>query len=156
MSPDAYSLVKLLHIVAVILFLGNVSLGLFWVAHAERTHDPRLIAHAMHGVIRSDRWFTTPGVLLILAGGIGAAYLGGLKLLGVGWIAWSIGLFTLSGLVFGAGIAPLQRRIAALAASASPDLALLERLLRRWHGLGWLSVLPLWLAVAAMVLKRPL
>ena len=69
----SYSIYKFLHLVAVVLFLGNATLGLFWVAHAERTHDARLIAHAMDGIIRADRWFTWPGVILILAAGVGAA-----------------------------------------------------------------------------------
>jgi uncharacterized membrane protein len=149
-----YAVFKLLHLVAVVLFLGNTTLGLFWVDHAERTRDPKLIGHAMHGIIRSDRWFTMPGVFLILIGGVAAAMLGNLRLLSTGWIAGSIVMFSLSGLVFGVFLAPLQRRIHADAAHAVDSRAL-EPLLRRWHRLGWLSVLPLWLAVAMMVLKWP-
>ena len=156
MAIDAYSLAKLVHVAAVVLFLGNVTLGLFWVSHAQRARDARLVAHAMQGIIRSDRWFTLPGVLLITAAGFAAAAFGGLKVLRVGWIAWSIGLFALSGAVFGMGLAPLQRRIVAAARADGADYATLEPLLRRWHALGWLAVLPLWLAVIAMVLKRPL
>ena len=156
MAIDSYSLAKLVHLVAVVLFLGNVTLGLFWVSHAQRTRDPRLVAHAMEGIIRSDRWFTVPGVLLIIAAGFAAAAFGGLKVLRVGWIVWSIGFFTLSGAVFGMGLAPLQRRIVAAARADGAGYAVLEPLLRRWHTLGWVSLLPLWLAVAAMVLKRPL
>ncbi|HVF36248.1 MAG TPA: DUF2269 family protein, partial [Candidatus Saccharimonadia bacterium] len=104
MAIDSYSLAKLVHLVAVVLFLGNVTLGLFWVSHAQRTQDPRLVAHAMEGIIRSDRWFTVPGVLLIIAAGFAAAAFGGLKVLRVGWIVWSIGFFTLSGAVFGMGL----------------------------------------------------
>ena len=35
-----YLALKLLHIVAVILFLGNITTGLFWHAHAARTKQP--------------------------------------------------------------------------------------------------------------------
>lgn len=150
----SYALYKLLHLAAVILFLGNATLGLFWVAHAERTRDPALVAHAMRGIIRADRWFTVPGVVLIVAAGIAAASSGGLKLLAVGWIAGSIGMFSLSGLVFAFALAPLQGRIVATA-SNTPDFAALAGMLRRWHAIGWLAVLPLWLAVAMMVLKWP-
>lgn len=153
MPPTLYALSKLLHVVAVVLFLGNTTFGLFWVAHAERSRDPRLIGHAMEGVIRSDRWFTVPGVMLVLAGGVAAALLGGLGLLRTGWIAVSIALFAFSGLVFGAWLAPLQRRI--VAASASGATGELDARLARWHRLGWLSLAPLWLAVAAMVAKWP-
>ncbi len=154
--PDTYSLAKLAHLVAVVLFLGNVTFGLFWVAHAERTSDPRTIGYAMEGVIRSDRWFTTPFVLLIVIAGFAAAAFGGLRVLRVGWIAWSIGLFTIAGAVFGMGIAPIQRKIVALARADSPDRAALAAALKRWHLLGWASNVPLWIAFAMMVLKRPL
>ena len=60
-----YLALKLLHVAAVIVFLGNITTGLFWHAHAARTRDPKLLAHTMDGIIRSDRLFTLPGVLLI-------------------------------------------------------------------------------------------
>jgi uncharacterized membrane protein len=155
MPPNIHLLYKLLHLVAVILFLGNASLGLFWVAHAERSRDARLIGHAMDGVIRGDRWFTWPGVILILASGVAGAASGHLPLLRVGWIASSIALFSLSGLVFAIWLAPLQRKIVGVAATAQPDTTLLDALVRRWHVVGWFSLSPLWLAFAAMVLKWP-
>ena len=37
----AYLLFKLLHIVAVVLFLGNVTTGVFWVRHAARHRSRR-------------------------------------------------------------------------------------------------------------------
>jgi uncharacterized membrane protein len=150
-----YALFKLLHLAAVVLFLGNVTLGLFWVAHAERTRDARLVAHAMAGIIRSDTWFTWPGIALILIGGIGGAVVGGLPLLRVPWIFAGIVLFTLSGVVFSIWLAPLQKRIVAYASTARDYDATLTSMLRRWHLWGWVSLLPLWLALAAMVLKYP-
>ncbi|HMM65937.1 MAG TPA: DUF2269 family protein [Dokdonella sp.] len=150
----SYALYKLLHLVAVVLFLGNATLGLFWVAHAERTRDPAFVGHAMQGIIRADRWFTTPGVILITAAGIAAAMAGGYRILAVGWIAGSIGMFILSGLVFGFALAPLQKRIVVEAGNAA-DTEALAGSLRRWHAIGWVAVTPLWLAVAMMVLKWP-
>jgi uncharacterized membrane protein len=49
---------KLFHIAAVILFLGNIITGLYWKAHADRTRNPQVIAHTFEGIICSDRWFT--------------------------------------------------------------------------------------------------
>src|SRR3712207_9313515 len=77
----------------------------------------RSIAHTLEGIIRSDRWFTIPGVVLILGFGVGAAAVGGLSLLGTGWIWQSIALFAVSGLAFVLQVAPLQRRLHALARS---------------------------------------
>ena len=65
-----YPWLKLVHVIAVVLFLGNIITGVFWHKHAERTRDARLIAHTMAGVIRSDRLFTMPGVFVIDRKGI--------------------------------------------------------------------------------------
>ena len=39
-----YLLYKLLHVVAVILFLGNIITGVFWHRLAARTREPKLLA----------------------------------------------------------------------------------------------------------------
>jgi len=106
---------KLLHLVAVMLFRGNITTGVFWKEIADRTKDPRIIAHTMAGIIRSDRLFTVPGVVWILIGGFGAAILGHYPLLHTRWISWSIVLFTISGIAFMARLVPLQRSLLQLA-----------------------------------------
>jgi uncharacterized membrane protein len=68
-----YLLLKLLHITSVVVFLGNILTGLFWAAHANRTRDFSVVALKFEGIIRSDRIFTTPGVIGILVSGIAAA-----------------------------------------------------------------------------------
>jgi uncharacterized membrane protein len=80
-----YLTLKTLHILAVVLFLGNIITGVFWKAHADRTGDPRIMAHTLDGIIRSDRWFTIPGVLLIIAFGMGAAIMARLPILRTAW-----------------------------------------------------------------------
>lgn len=110
-----YLLIKLLHIGAVIAFVGNIATGLFWHAHAARTRDPRLLAHTMDGIIRSDRLFTGPDVVAIIATGVAAALAGGFPILGTGWILWTILLFAASGLIFMFRVAPMQRQLRALA-----------------------------------------
>ncbi len=93
----SYLVWKLLHVLAVIAFVGNITTGILWKVHADRTRTPELIAHACAGLTRSDRWFTIPGVALILIAGIVAAITGNFPILGTGWIFWSIVLFTISG-----------------------------------------------------------
>ena len=110
-----YLLMKLLHIAAVTVFLGNITMGLFWHAHAARTRDPRLLAHTMDGIIRSDRIFTVPGVIGIIVTGIAAAIYGNLPILRTGWILWTLILFALSGLTFMIRVAPMQRQLRTLA-----------------------------------------
>ncbi len=41
---DAYLLLKTLHLLGVILFLGNIIVTGWWKAMADRTRDPMIIA----------------------------------------------------------------------------------------------------------------
>ena len=152
-----YLLFKVVHILGVIAFLGNITTGLFWHSHAWRTRDPKLLAHTMSGIIRSDRVFTTPGVLVIVAAGVAAAVVGRIPMLSTGWISWTIVLFIGSGAIFGMRIAPLQRKLLALAADSDTggrfDEAQYARLVRQWQMWGRIAVgLPL-VGVGLMVFK---
>ena len=155
-----YLWMKLLHIFAVIMFLGNIITGLFWHRHAQRTRNPRLLAHTMEGVIRSDRLFTMPGIIVIIATGIVAAIQGGFPLLRTSWIAWTLMLFTISGLLFMFRVAPLQRQLRTLAeagaASGSFDYEAYHRVALRWELWGAGATLTPVLALVLMVLKPAL
>jgi uncharacterized membrane protein len=150
-----YLTLKLVHLVAVIVFLGNVFTGLFWHAHAARTRDPKLLAHTMDGIIRSDRWFTLPGVIVIVAAGVLLAY-GRFPLLSTGWIAWTLVLFAISGIVFSVRVAPLQRQLRTMAqtgATGTFDYASYRTLALRWELWGALALLTPCIGLALMVLK---
>ena len=155
-----YLWLKLLHILAVVMFIGNITTGVFWHKHAERTRNPRLIAHAMEGVIRSDRLFTIPGVVVILATGIFAAIQGGFPILGTGWILWTLVMFSISGAVFMFRLAPLQRNLLAYAqagaASGSFDYEAYHRMAAQWDLWGAVATLTPLVALALMVLKPAL
>lgn len=152
-----YLLLKTVHLVAVVMFLGNITTGVFWKEHADRTRDARLIAHAVAGIIRSDRLFTIPGVLLITIAGFGSAMVGHLPLLRTGWIFWGIVLFSLSGVTFSARVAPLQRRMLKLmeagAASGTPDWTAYQSLSRSWAFWGAIALLLPLAAMFLMVVK---
>lgn len=152
-----YLWLKLIHILAVVMFIGNIVTGLFWHKHAERTRNPRLLAHAMEGVIRSDRLFTVPGVVVILASGIFAAVKAGFPLLGTGWILWTIVMFAISGFVFMLRLAPLQRKMQAHAqdgaSSGSFDYEAYHRMSKQWDFWGAVATLAPLIGLALMVLK---
>jgi uncharacterized membrane protein len=151
-----YFPMKLLHIVAVIAFLGNITTGLFWHLHAARTRDPRLLAHTMDGIIRSDRLFTMPGVVVIIATGIITAIGGGFPILRTGWILWTLVLFAISGLTFMFLVAPMQRQLLALAQAGTAggfDYAGYQRLARRWEAWGTVALLTPTAGLVLMVLK---
>ncbi len=151
---------KLIHVSAVIAFLGNITTGLFWHRHAARTGDPRILAHTMDGIIRSDRWFTLPGVLLIIAAGVWAAIEGGLPIWGTGWIRWTLVLFGISGLAFGFRVAPLQRELLAVArrglTEGGFDADAYHRLALRWELWGALALVTPLAGLVLMILKPAL
>lgn len=155
-----YLIAKLFHVVAVILFLGNIITGLFWKFHAERARDVSSIAQVFDGIIRSDRYFTIPGSVAIVGAGIWAAVLGNFPILGTGWILWSIVLFTISGVIFMLRIAPLQRAIRGLARmgaqSGQFDWARYRTLAHAWDLWGLAAMLTPVAAVVLMVLKPDL
>jgi uncharacterized membrane protein len=152
-----YLVLKLLHVMSAVVFLGNIITGLFWHAHAARTRDARLLFHAMDGIIRSDRWFTLPGVVLITLTGVATAMHAHLPIWGTPWIRWALVLFAISGVLYGAVLAPLQLRLRELAragqASGSFDLEHYERLARVWDGVGIAALLTPIGALVLMVLK---
>jgi uncharacterized membrane protein len=154
-----YLTLKLLHIASVIVFLGNIFTGRFWHAHALRTRDPKLVAHAVEGVIRSDRLFTTPGVIGILAAGLLLTFQADWSLLRTGWILWTLVLFLISGAIFGMRVAPLQRQMLALAQQGSAggfDVERYRTLARQWEVWGGLALAAPVAGLALMVLKPTL
>ncbi|HEV8657264.1 MAG TPA: DUF2269 family protein [Thermoanaerobaculia bacterium] len=153
---QTYQILKLIHVAAVIIFLGNIITGLFWKAHADRTKDVRFIAHTMDGIIRADRWFTIPGVIVITAAGILAAIQGGLPILRTGWILWSLIAFSASGIAFAWKVAPLQKEIVALTRTGeSFDWTQYRSKSLQWELWGLFAIITPVLAVIMMVLKRP-
>jgi uncharacterized membrane protein len=152
-----YLWLKLIHVLAVVMFLGNIVTGVFWHRHSLKTRNAQLIAHAMDGVIRSDRLFTMPGVMLILASGIFAAIRGGYPILRTGWILWTIVMFAIAGLVFMLKLGPLQRTMRAEAESGAKsgafDYVAYHRLSRQWDLWGAIATIAPLIGLAFMVLK---
>ncbi len=143
---------KLIHIGAAIIFPGNIITSLFWHAHAVHARNPKLIAHAMSGIIRGDRWFTIPAVTMRVTVGIVMAVMGKMPLLRTGWIMWSLVALRVSGIVFAWRVAPLQRAPLNMAqadeAGAFSDRQY-QALARRWEFWGAAALLT---AIAALVL----
>lgn len=145
-----YLVFKLIHVFAVIVFLGNITVGVFWKAWADRTNNASIIAHTMDGIIRADRIFTLPGVILVLVGGLGASYAADVSILKTGWILWGLVLFVLTGIA-AVPLTAVQRKLLGLAKGG--DLAAYRTVSRQWDVWGTIAlVLPL-VAAAIMILK---
>ncbi len=151
-----YLVLKALHVVSVVLFLGNIITGFFWKRHADRRGDLRGRELALDGITKADRVFTSPSVLLIIATGFALAWVGHLPILGLPWILWSLVLFGIAGATFGIKVGPLQKKLlsnvrAGLAGqwNESEYAALSES----WRSWGLVATIAPLVALLLMVLK---
>ncbi len=96
--PFAYSTHKMLHILGVIMFGGNLIVGPLWVGFALAEPGRPNLAFAMRSLAQADIWLTTPGVQLSVWNGIClAALVGGVR--GQPWIVESILLLLFTSVV---------------------------------------------------------
>jgi uncharacterized membrane protein len=154
-----YTYLKLIHVTAVMLFLGNIITGLFWMRIAANTKDLKVINHTMKGIIKADRYFTIPGVIIITAGGIMSAIYGHFPIFSTGWIFWSIVLFSISGLAFAFKVAPLQKKIFRLTfnkdAVTDFDWKNFRKIYIEWDIWGFIALVTPLAAFVMMILKIP-
>jgi uncharacterized membrane protein len=150
----AYTYIKLIHVLFVIVFLGNITIGLFWKMFAEKSKDPDKIAFAFKGIIKADRYFTVPGVIGITLFGIAGAMHAGIPILETGWILWSIILFSISGIAFMVKLVPLQKKLASLASDKEKfNWEEYHKLAKQWDLWGYIALITPWLAFILMVIK---
>jgi len=152
----AYLALKSIHVLGVMLFLGNIITGVFWKMHADRSGDLRVRAQVLAGIIRSDQLFTLPAVGLIIVTGVLAAMMAHMPMLRTPWIAWGLGLFLLSGMVFSMRVGPLQKKLLACVEAGIAgkwDPAAYEKLSRAWLTWGWVATGAPLIVVFLMVFK---
>lgn len=157
---NTYLLFKIIHLLAVVAFLGNITIGLFWMKWAYKAKNAGYLQHTVKGIIAADKIFTLPGVLVIVAGGIAAAIKGGYPMLSTGWIFWSIVLFTLSGIIFMTKVGPLQTKMKNYLEQSTINNNYEEpkfvEYMKAWELWGTLSLVTPLLAFLLMILKWPL
>ncbi|WPL18489.1 putative integral membrane protein [Thiorhodovibrio winogradskyi] len=151
-----YAVLKAVHLFGVVLLVGNVIVTLAWKLGADRTGQPSVIAFGQRLVTLTDWWFTLGGVVLILIGGFGMAWVAGLDPFGVHWLVWGQILFGISGLLWALILIPTQIRQARQASrfEATGEIpAEYWRGARRWTGWGILAIVPLLAAIWIMTAK---
>jgi uncharacterized membrane protein len=101
------SLIKFIHILGAVLFVGNIIVSAFWKVLADRTGDLAVIRYATRTVNRADIIFTLGGIILLLgAGHAMAPEYGGVA--ANKWILWSYTLLIGSGLIWVLILVPVQ------------------------------------------------
>lgn len=144
-----YSTLKILHMVGIILFMGNIIITGWWKTMADKTGNPKIIAFAQRQVTLTDWIFTFGGVLMVLAGGFGMVFTMNTDMMSeihqVRWLWWGYHLFLISGIIWVLILIPLQIALARMA----KVFAVTEDIPDRY----WLySKLWLWFGILATVI----
>ena len=152
MSSTLLSSLKALHVVAAILFVGNVIVTGIWTAiffRALLTHDFRVAARA---IVFTDWLFTVGGGALLTITGVTLAMGRGYPVWGTPWIQQAIVALGISTVMWLVLLVPAQR-IMLRAVSNDAEDARLVRAYARWNVAGWTATVPLLYAVWCMVAK---
>jgi uncharacterized membrane protein len=100
-----------LHVVGAILLFSTYITAFIMRALAEPTRDRAILGYVYRVTNRLDLFVTPVASLLLLASGFLLAGRAGIPLLEARWLAWSLALFGLTGILFVVAALPLQRRI---------------------------------------------
>ncbi len=150
----AYLVFKLIHIFAVILFMGNIIINVFWKNHGDKSENAKIVAHTIRGIIRSDRFFTMPAVAFLILAGFGAMGIGYIPF-ETGWILWGFILIVISAAAFMAKVVPAQKKLLKIAETDPFDQQLYDAVSKEWNLWGSIATIAPIIAVVLMVLKVP-
>jgi len=152
----------LLHILGAVLFLGNLLVTGAWMTWAVGQKDSRVAAFASAGVNQADRWFTAPGMILLLLNGLAMTALAwggwlGFTISPNRWIFVGLTLLIATGALYGAVIRRYQNTMVRISSEAAKAGAPLPEdfsiVFRKWTLWGVVAtILPL-IALYFMVVK---
>ncbi len=111
---NSYLWLKTIHILGVVLFLGNIIVTGWWKNMADRTRNPQIIAFAQRQVTLTDFVFTAGGAgILFVAGTVNVA----IHHLDYSskWLTHGMAMFLLSGLIWVTILIPAQIKQAKMA-----------------------------------------
>jgi len=155
-AAKLYAMLKMLHILGVVLLVGNVTASAVWKVFADRTCDVRIVRFAQRLITIGDWSLTLPGILLIILGGYGMVYVNGLSLIDSNWLVIGQGLFAASGAIWVMILVPTQIRLAHEASrlsEANGVTVTYRAQTRSWLIWGIVATLPLAAAIYVMSAK---
>lgn len=155
-STPVHQTLVLLHVFGAIIFMGNIIVSAMWMTNAKRTGDTAVLYFASRMVVRADNVFTIPGIVLILGPGLlTVGPWGGFPT--ATWAEMALALFILSGVIWGAVLLPLQKRMLRMTREAVElKVGLSDGFygaLARWSAWGGVATLLPLVALYLMVFK---
>jgi uncharacterized membrane protein len=151
-----YLILKSVHILSVVLFLGNIIVTGWWKLFADFTQQPETLKFAQRQVTLTDYVFTLVGSTLIFISGIGMIHLQKLDFFHTPWLLWGTGLFLISGVLWLLLLIPLQIKLARLSRTLtanSPVPEIYWTLEKWWLIIGVIAIILPIITLFLMVLK---
>ena len=145
-----------LHILAAVVFVGNIITAAFWKAQADRSGNLETIAITARSLLQADYIFTAPGIVVLLITGIWMVGLSDWARFQEPWLGGSFVLLIITGVIWLAVLLPQQRRMVRLAQEGADAGALgpeYRRAGRIWSMFGGIATLLPILILFLMVFK---
>ena len=151
-----YLTLKLVHIISSIIFVGNIVVTALWKLMADRTRHPSVVAFGQRQVNVTDFIFTSIGGGVMLVTGLMMSARFAEEFWTIPWLAWGLGLFLGSTLLWMLVLIPIQVKQAQLVRSFAKSKEIpvqYWRLERIWLASGVIAIsLPL-ISMYFMVFK---
>jgi len=145
---------RMMHLLGAILFLGNIIVTAVWASLGRRSRDAEVVRFLVRGILATDAIFSLPGVILLLMNGgvLGTAWFKA----GAPWIIVSVILFALTGVLWGAVLVPVQKKLGRMVEAmpqGGPIPAEYDVLMAKWFRFGGIATLLPLVTFVLMVLK---
>ena len=143
---DSYLWLKTIHLLGVVLFLGNIIITGWWKFMADKTKNPQVIAFAQRQVTLTDFVFTAGGAAILFGAGMANVGIHHMDF-SAKWLSQGMWMFVSSGIIWVLVLIPTQIKQAKLAQEFAKSNAIPEiywKLCTRWNVFGAIAVvLPL-------------
>ena len=147
-----------LHILAAVVFVGNIITAAYWKVRADRSGNLETVAITARSLLQADYVFTAPGIVLLLVTGILMVWLsvGSWAQFQEPWLGVSFVLLIITGIIWLAVLLPQLRRMVRLAQEGVDAGALgpeYRKASRIWSMFGGIATLLPVLILLLMVFK---
>jgi len=111
---SSYLWLKTIHLLGVVMFLGNIIITGWWKVMADKTLNPQVIAFAQRQVTLTDFVFTAGGATILFLAGMANVGIYHMEM-SEKWLSQGMLMFTLSGVIWVAVLIPTQIKQAKIA-----------------------------------------
>ena len=151
-----FQFILAIHILAAVIFLGNIITTAFWKVRSDRSGNLESMALTSRAILLADYVFTGPGIAALLITGILLAGLSGWERFQELWLALSLALLFLTAFIWAGALIPLQLRMVRISQEGLASGSLLPAYTstsRRWPMFGGIATLLPIIILFLMVLR---